>query len=159
MEGHQRDLREISVKALSLGHLGRQKMLTTNHDGSAMKRILIVDDGVAILKKMVELTGVILKDLNKESTEVLAVASGIEALGLIRCSEIHLLITDYSMPEINGVELIRELRDRSEMKKVLITFGPISRKDRTELAKDGVDEILLKPVDENQLKNILNRSL
>lgn len=120
-----------------------------------MKRILIVDDNVTILRKTEEL----LNSLVKGAVEILTATSGIEALRIISHCDIDLLITDYSMPHLNGLELIGELHNRLEIRKVLLTFSLAGFRDCAKIAEAGVGEILLKPVDEFRLKKVLNRYL
>lgn len=121
-----------------------------------MKRILIVDDDVMLLKKMEELVRSILEELGRETVDILTARSGAEALGIISHTEIQMLLTDYSMPDLSGLDLIAELKERPEMKKVLVTFSPIHL---TEMRQKGADEVLLKPVDDVRLREVLDRFL
>jgi CheY-like chemotaxis protein len=62
------------------------------------------------------------------------------------------------MPAMSGVDLIRALSE-FEIKKVLLTFGPIQMADRAKLAYGGANEVLLKPVAEDRLKKVLGKYL
>lgn len=124
-----------------------------------MKRILIVDDDMNVLRKTKELVRSLLEELQNHRIEIITATSGGEAFGIMSQSEVDLLITDYSMPDLNGLELIANLREKLEMRKVLLTFSELQIKDRMKLAAEGVDEILHKPVDERRLKDILERFL
>ena len=67
-------------------------------------RILIVDDSHDVLD--------VLELLLCEKFEILKTPSANEVLQLIVKENIDLLITDYNMPEMSGVELSKELRKR-----------------------------------------------
>ncbi len=103
-------------------------------------RILLVDDEKYMRESLYTL-------LEREGYEVLASSSGPDALNIFRLSvrPIELLVTDYNMPEMSGLELAREcLRLRGEL-KVLYVSG--SRPDE-ELRKDlqtGQRGFLAKP--------------
>ncbi|MCG3113297.1 MAG: response regulator [Candidatus Manganitrophus sp. SB1] len=122
-----------------------------------MKQILIVDDDVTVLRRTEELVSSLVED--KGAVEILTASLGVEALGIMSYSRIDLLITDYSMPVLDGLELIAQLHDRLEMRKVLLTFSLPGIRDRMRIAEVGVDEIFLKPVDEFRLKKVLHRCL
>ncbi|MFY9268978.1 MAG: response regulator [Candidatus Manganitrophaceae bacterium] len=122
-----------------------------------MKQILIVDDDVMVLRKMEELVKSLVED--KGTIEFLTATSAVEAFEIISQCHIDLLITDYSMPVLDGLELISQLHDRLEMRKVLLTFSLPGFCDRMKIQESGVDEVFLKPIDEFSLKKVLHRCL
>lgn len=77
--------------------------------------ILCVDDedNPLVLRKLV---------LQKAGHEVITARSGKEALDLIACREIDLVLSDYLMPGMNGAELAHEVKaQRPHMPVVLIS--------------------------------------
>ncbi len=68
------------------------------------KRVMIVDDSKAT-RSMVAFT------LQRAGYEVLQAENGVLALAVIEKNQIDCLITDVNMPDMNGYELIRRLRD------------------------------------------------
>ena len=80
------------------------------------KQILLVDDHPLFL----EVTQQILQDAGYI---VDAVNNGKEALASIENNLPHLLITDLFMPEMDGIELIRTLRNRGYNLPILATTG------------------------------------
>lgn len=68
-------------------------------------RILLVDDEERILRSL----GLLLR----MQYEVLTTTSGSEALRLLRDNDVHVLISDQRMPEMNGTEVLREARQIS----------------------------------------------
>jgi CheY-like chemotaxis protein len=79
--------------------------------------VLLVDDHEAVR----ETTAAMLADMGHE---VIAAASGPEALDLFkqRSDSIDILVTDYAMPEISGVEVVQQIRKLApEFPAVVVT--------------------------------------
>jgi putative two-component system response regulator len=68
-------------------------------------QVLVVDDDPVTCE-------IILEDLRQFGYETTAAANGKEALELIRTGQFHLVISDWQMPEMSGLELCREIRKR-----------------------------------------------
>ena len=79
------------------------------------KTILFVDDSESI-REIVNFT------LQNEGYKVLISDNGKNALKFLDCSDINLIITDLHMPEMNGIELIREIRKMEEYARTPILF-------------------------------------
>ena len=97
--------------------------------------ILLVDDNDDVR----EITGLL---LGEDGYNVIGVPSGSLALGVLDTNPaIDLLIVDYLMPEMSGVELIRAARAKQpEIRAIVITgYG-----DDTRLSGEFADEIVLK---------------
>jgi CheY-like chemotaxis protein len=115
-----------------------------------MKKILLVDDEPAILT-VLELL------LNKFGYIVLLKSNAESALFLIREGvNVDLIITDYRMPGMNGVEFVRELRRILPSVPVLMLTGDISVKIEPSL---GVFELINKPVAGKELDRIVRATL
>ncbi len=83
--------------------------------------ILIVDDDMQALVLLSEFFEVYLSELN---FCVFKAKNGYEALESIHNNSIDLLITDYDMPVLNGLELIKEIRTKGnhpQMKIIMLT--------------------------------------
>ena len=79
------------------------------------KNILIVDDSESI-REVVSFT------LENEGYNVKVGIDGKDALKFLDGSQIDLIITDLHMPEMNGIELIREVRVMEQYKRIPILF-------------------------------------
>lgn len=91
-----------------------------------MKTILAVDDS-ATIRQMVAFT------LQGAGYEVLVAADGVGALKQITGRHVDLIITDLNMPNMNGIELIRQVRKLGPYKFVpilLLTTESGPRKSR-----------------------------
>ncbi len=94
---------------------------------------------------------------DSEFSLVSEASNGIEALELCRQHMPDMLITDIKMPGLNGLELISELaRTLPDIRIVVISGYNDFDYARTAM-RYGVRDYLLKPVDENELHQVLNR--
>src|SRR3954471_19808278 len=81
------------------------------------------------------------------------VSSGSGAWDLIDREDWRLIITDWIMPELDGLELCRRIRARRcrPYSYVIMLTGRTDRRDRLESLEAGADDFLTKPVDEDEL--------
>lgn len=68
-----------------------------------------------------------------------------------------IVITDISMPEINGLELIEQIRKKNIKCKFIIISGYRQFEYAHKALKNNVDDYLLKPIDEKELNEALQR--
>jgi DNA-binding response OmpR family regulator len=66
------------------------------------------------------------------------------------------IITDNNMPHVSGVELVRELRERSFSGKIIVLSAHLTSEVRETYARMNVDAILDKPVDIHELRETLD---
>ncbi|MCJ8343632.1 MAG: response regulator transcription factor [Cetobacterium sp.] len=113
--------------------------------------VLIVDDTLII----VELVKDILK---RENIEVDEAFNGLEALDKIKLKNFDLIIVDIMMPELNGLELVKIIREFSEVPIIFLTA--LSDEKSQTLAYDyGADGYLTKPFSAQILLSIVKRFL
>jgi two-component system CheB/CheR fusion protein len=116
------------------------------------KFILIVDDSA-------ESTEMLSKLLELEGAFVDSARSGAEALEIAREKRFDLVISDISMPEMDGYQLLRELRQVPEMESVpaiaLTGYGRTADIERAHA--EGFAEHLTKPIDIDQLLQIVKQ--
>ena len=86
-------------------------------------------------------------------------ANGSEALRLVEKIMPALVLLDYQMPDLNGIEVLRAMRqDHHEMPVVIITaHGSIER--AVEAIKAGADDFITKPFDPEHLALVVKKSL
>jgi two-component system CheB/CheR fusion protein len=88
-----------------------------------------------------------------DGAEVQTAHGGVEALALAGESEFDLVISDISMPEMDGYQLLRSLRQLPQMANVpalaLTGFGRVSDVERAH--KEGFVEHFTKPLDIDKL--------
>jgi type IV pilus assembly protein PilB len=117
-------------------------------------KILIVDDNCVVLK--------ILKNIMESQNYLTVSASnGIEALKLAYQEKPDLIITDYMMPEMDGITLITKLK--SQLATRFIPIIMLTSKDEVdaevEVINAGADDYLTKPVNPKRLIVRINRLL
>ncbi len=104
------------------------------------KTILFVDDSESI-REIVQFT------LENEGYKVLLGSSGTDALKFLNGANIDLVITDLHMPEMNGIELIREIRKIRHYQRTPILFLTTESQSAKKMeAKDaGATGWIIKP--------------
>ncbi len=115
-------------------------------------RILVVDDDES-LRRVTQV------QLEEEGYEVVTAASGEEALRLLERAPHDLVISDLKMPGMDGVALLREIRQRyPEVVVILLTaFGTVET--AVEAMKLGAYDYITKPVNPDALRLIVERAL
>jgi len=84
-------------------------------------------------------------------------ANGIEALELCRQHEPDIMLTDIMMPGLNGLELIREVKNLFPTLRIIVISGYNDFEYAKTAMKYGITDYLLKPVDEDELTQVLDR--
>jgi CheY-like chemotaxis protein len=118
------------------------------------EHVLIIDD-----EQMVADIGVIM--LERLGYKVTAKTSALEALDVFRAKpeEFDLIITDYTMPHMNGIDLARELLLLRPDIPVILCTG-FSEKVTDKAAKDaGIRGFAMKPLDRRQLAELVRNAL
>ncbi len=116
-------------------------------------RILIVDDSKCVLMTL----RCKLEDLGHE---VLTAADGMQAWDLLQADPVRLIITDWMMPNLSGLDLCRQVRAKGldPYTYVVLLTSKQLRKDELEGLDAGADDFLVKPVDIIELKIALARA-
>jgi two-component system, chemotaxis family, chemotaxis protein CheY len=118
------------------------------------KTILSVDDSASI-RQMITFT------LQKEGYAVLEAVDGKDALGKMNSAAVDMVLTDLNMPNMDGIELIRELRGKAEYKYtpivMLTTESSMNKKDEGRQA--GATGWIVKPFKPEQLIAVIKRLL
>lgn len=119
--------------------------------------ILIVDDSEimrAMLKKVISMTNAPIDHLYQGG-------NGVEGLKILDEELVDVILTDINMPEMNGVEMIRLIKEKEELKEIPIvvvsTEGSAHLVD--ELMGMGVNEYLRKPFTPETVRDALKKVL
>lgn len=123
---------------------------------------MVVEDNLSMRKALVET----LKVLNYQTLEA---GNGLEALQLIEQSGagvqilpeglISLVLSDLSMPEMDGQELFFEMKRRGHVIPVVMLTGFVVSHELDELTREGLSGWLLKPADIYQIAGLLKKVL
>ncbi|EGD48475.1 two component transcriptional regulator, AraC family [Ruminiclostridium papyrosolvens DSM 2782] len=118
-----------------------------------MFRLLVVEDEEMIRNKIIYNTNW------KEHgfVEVLQASNGMEALDIVRKNNIDIVITDIQMPEMNGIELIREIKSLNRGIKCIIITAYAEFEYAKESVKLNVNDYILKPFKSKDLLDIVKK--
>lgn len=120
-----------------------------------MFKVLIVDDEAIIRKGLKNII-----DWRSLDCEVCGEASdGIEGISLIRELHPHIIITDINMPEIDGLKMIKEVKQQLPLSKIIILTGYRDFEYIQEAIRLGAFDYVLKPSKIEDLTNILKKAV
>jgi CheY-like chemotaxis protein len=117
--------------------------------------ILLVDDQRDILR----LLHSTLSTLKNEELNIIEAPSGEEALLQIRRHQIDLLVADYLLPGMTGIELMHKVRAKHPDVKVVFITGMTDRKARDEMLNAGAIAIFDKPIPLADFLDVVERGL
>src|SRR5213593_2874923 len=115
-------------------------------------RILIVEDDEIFLRPLK-------RTLEVSGYEVLVVASGANAIDLLKNDAVDLVLTDKRLPGIDGVEVVRRIKaDHSNIAVVVMTaYGTIG--SAVEAMRLGAEDYLVKPFEAAEMLMVLRRAI
>lgn len=88
--------------------------------------------------------------LRRAECTLLTAADGAQALRIAKKEKPDLLLLDIEMPRMNGIEVLRILRQDPEFKKTPIVMVTAAEKRRDEAMQAGATEFWVKPIEETQ---------
>ncbi len=119
--------------------------------------ILIVDDSVltrTAIKRIIRMIGI-------EAGQILEAADGREALSVLDNQSVDLVLADLNMPQMNGVELIHEIKKQkhhADIPVVMVTTESSMTRIK-ELLAEGVKDYLHKPFTPEEFRTVIDRAL
>ncbi|RPI77997.1 MAG: response regulator [Desulfobacteraceae bacterium] len=117
--------------------------------------VLVVDDSLAmraVIKKTVKASGF-------KVGQFFDALNGKEALVILRQEWLDLVLTDYNMPDMNGLQLIQEMKKDEILKviPVVMVTTEASQQRVEEFMRSGAADYIKKPFTPEEIKNKLNR--
>ena len=117
-----------------------------------MAKLLIVDDELGMRQFLTHL-------LQREGHDVRVASNGKEALVLLREEPADLIISDVRMPDINGIELLRAVREFLPSVEVIMMTAFANVDTAREAFLLGAYDFVQKPFDNDLLKEVVARAL
>ena len=118
---------------------------------SMISKILIVEDEPDIAATLQAYLG-------RRGFQVSTTASGLEALRLIQVSAPDMMILDFSLKDLNGQEVLQELRRTNQATRVIMITGQMFSPERIEEIRSfGIDGYFHKPIILDDLGRMLMR--
>jgi two-component system NtrC family response regulator len=112
--------------------------------------ILIIDDEEAQLKSLKSF-------LDRRNYDVFTANSGPQGYDITKINTIDLILTDYRMPEWNGLVVIKKIKELNPAIDVIVMTAYGNVEDAVEIMKAGAYDYLTKPIDLDELENLLKR--
>lgn len=113
-------------------------------------QILVVDDETNIRKTL-------LLYLTHQGYKTVEASNGREALDKLKAGGIFLVVTDISMPDMGGIELVGNIRQQFPGIDVVFITGHVDAKYAIEAIKHGAFDFLRKPLDYEEVILVANR--
>lgn len=115
---------------------------------------MIVDDSATFRKLLDNM-------LREAGYEVVEASDGEEALEKISVSVVDMVITDLTMPGMNGIELVREIRKREDYRSApIILLTTEGQKERMEEGRQaGANGWIVKPFEPEELLSVIGKLL
>jgi len=114
-------------------------------------RVLLVDDESQFVEALAE-------RLQLRGFEALVANDGPAALDLIEKDRLQLVVLDLRMPEMDGLEVLRRIKEKWPKTQVIIATGHGDEEDRRKCLELGAFAFLSKPVNIIQLSGLLREA-
>lgn len=115
-------------------------------------KILVVDDEDALRM-------VLSAELEGEGYQVSTAADGDEAIKIIGAEQFHLVLLDIKMPNVDGFEVLKFVKQHQPATKVIMLTGFADLKNAIESKKLGAEDFVSKPYDLVDLLTTVERVL
>lgn len=113
-------------------------------------RILIIDDEPVV-------AGIFAEALTHEGNQVLVATSGEEGLKVLEQSLPDAVFLDIAMPNLDGIEVLRRIRDKHAHLPVIILSGWATERQLEAAKRLGATDVVLKPIALKNLSEALAR--
>lgn len=112
-----------------------------------MKKVILVADDSPSIRKFVSFA------LAMKGYEIISVADGMEALEKLPNKQVSLVITDLNMPNLDGYELIKSMRNTDQFKEIpIIILTSLAGSDEVKKGMEiGANSYLVKPFDPKRI--------
>ena len=107
-------------------------------------KILVVDDS-RIMRNVLKN---ILKESNIDENSIVEAQDGREALNIIQKEDIKVILLDWNMPKLNGVELVKIIRADEKLKHIpiIMVTSEAAKYNVMEAITAGVTDYIIKPI-------------
>jgi two-component system, chemotaxis family, chemotaxis protein CheY len=116
-------------------------------------KALVVDDSMTIRKIVIKALGLV------GITEAAEAGDGLEAVKSLETGQFDLILMDWNMPKMTGIDALRTIRQSGNKTPVIMVTTEAEKSRVIEAIKTGANDYLIKPFSPDQLaakvKNIL----
>jgi len=127
-----------------------------NVEKKSIKSILLVEDNATMMDYISGL-------LTKQDYKVYKATNGLEAMKVLKNKNINLILSDWLMPEMNGLDFCQKVKAKKSMQHIpfVMLTARTSGNDQLIALQNGVDDFISKPFSEqiliHKLSTLLNR--
>lgn len=115
--------------------------------------VLVVDD-FATMRRIIKN---MLKDMGFDFVKIIEASDGVEALVKIKSMAFDLVLTDWNMPNMDGLSFLQQLRKNNNNVPVIMITAEAKRENIIEAAKNGANGYIIKPFNFNVFCNKINK--
>ncbi len=116
------------------------------------KKALVIDDDFSMLELMEF-------QLRAEDFQVTTAENGQKAINLVKENEFDVILTDYNLPDFNGVEIVSRCKEIQPDTEIIMITGFSSTEKAIEATKAGAFWFLKKPVVFEELKGLIEKAV
>lgn len=126
-------------------------MVKTTGDSIQNKKLVMIVDDEPDMRAMLSMV------LQKKcDCEVINADSGISALSLLQNNSPDVIVSDIKMPDLDGLELLKKIREHDTSISVVIMTGYGTIDMAVQALKDGAYDFLQKPFDKDHIVRVVN---
>jgi len=140
--------------------LKKTKESDNNRSESQMMEVKFSKNNKLLIAEDDETSFILLKELlGKNGIAYTRAENGREAINVLNKDHVDLILMDIKMPDMNGFEALSEIKKMRPNLPVVAQTAFASSSDRAKAIKAGFDEYLSKPINEQELLNLLKKFL
>ena len=119
-----------------------------------MKTVLVVDDS-RIMRNIVKNTF----SLMKIPCQFIEASNGKEALQNLQNQKVDLILLDWNMPELSGIDFLKQVRSQSEYTQmpIIMVTSEAAKYNVIEALKAGATDYIIKPVNEKNFRDKMSK--
>ncbi len=119
---------------------------------SNKRRVLVVDDENIVLNSCI-------KTFECEGFEVETALSGVEGIRKAAQNNFDVIITDYKIPDIDGIEIVEYIRKENPDSPIIMITGYSTNELEIRAAKSGIFEYIEKPFTPDEINSVVKRAI
>ena len=112
----------------------------------------LVDDEVNLIDPMAY-------SLKETGFDVCTAYNGNEALGMYESEEPDIILLDWSMPDLSGIDVLKKIREAQNFVPVIMVTGKSAKEEIVEGLEHGADDYVTKPFNWDELVARVNSAL
>jgi len=130
-------------------------------EGETVEDILGGKETLLIVEDELNLRMSLLGLLSEKGYTVLSADNGLAAAEIYekRSNDIALIITDFGLPKMTGMELCKRIRQLNPIARIILTTGYLDPEMKTEFLKVGIQYFLLKPYNAKKVLRLVREVL